>query len=390
MKKVISIFSSHPVQYHSPLFNELAKSTSFKFKILYSSNNGAKISYDKDFNKEFKWNNFSLNKHEHYFLKKNNYRNSFINFFYYLFKIINCVKNSHAIIIFGWNSPYYLCAVLFSIFLSVRIILLSEENLIANENFLKKISKKIIFFIFFKIFDYFISIGTKNRNFYISHGVEKKKIIQTFYTVDTNFFKNSIKDNFLEYNIKKKYNLKKNDFVFIWVGKFIERKNPFEAIKAFQLLKKKKLHLLMVGSGKLLKSCKNYVQKNNIKNINFVGFKNQKQLLNFYRISHCLILSSKHETWGLVLNEAMSVGLPCIATTSSGATKDIIISNYNGYVYTSGSTKELCEKIKKISESYNYKILKKNTLLHIKKFALEATTFKILEGLKKIFYEKKK
>jgi glycosyltransferase involved in cell wall biosynthesis len=92
----------------------------------------------------------------------------------------------------------------------------------------------------------------------------------------------------------------------------------------------------------------------------------------------------------LVLNEAMSVGLPCIATTSSGATKDIIISNYNGYVYTSGSTKELCEKIKKISESYNYKILKKNTLLHIKKFALEATTFKILEGLKKMFYEKKK
>jgi len=390
MKKVISIFSSHPVQYHSPLFNELAKSPNFKFKILYFSNHGAKISYDKDFNKEFKWNNFLLNKHEHYFLNKYNYQNPIINFFYYLYKIINHIKNSDAIIIFGWNRSYYLFAVFFSFFLSVPIVLLSEENLIKKENFLKKIFKKIIFFIFFKIFDFFISIGTNNTNFYISHGVAKNKIHQTFYTIDTNFFKYSIKDNLFEFNIKKKYNIKKKDFVFIWVGKFIERKNPFEAIKAFQLLKKKNLHLLMVGSGKLLESCKIYIKKKNIKNINLVGFKNQNQLINFYRISHCLILSSKHETWGLVLNEAMSVGLPCIATTSCGATKDLIKSNYNGYVYQSGSSKELSKQIKKISENYNYKILKRNTLLHIKKFSLEATTFKILKGLKNIFYEKKK
>ena len=390
MKKIISIFSIHPVQYHSPLFNELHKSENFKFKILYFSNYGATISYDKDFNEEFKWDNLSLNKHEHYFLNINNQRNLTINFFNYLYKIVNFVKNSHAIIIFGWNSPYYFFVVLFSFFLSIPIILLSEENLIKKDNFLKKIWKKIIFFNLFKIFDHFISIGTHNTNFYISHGVEKKKIHQTFYSVDTNFFKNSSKNKTLKYNIKKKYNLSKKDFIFIWVGKFIERKNPFEAILAFQLLKKKKLHLIMVGSGKLLETCKNYIIENNIKNIYLVGFKNQKHLLNFYRISHSLIITSKHETWGLVLNEAMSVGLPCIATSSCGASKDLIKTNYNGYVYHSGSTQELSDKIKKISESRNYKFLKKNTILHIKKFSLEKTTFEIIESLKKIFYEEKK
>ena len=74
----------------------------------------------------------------------------------------------------------------------------------------------------------------------------------------------------------------------------------------------------------------------------------------------------------------MSVGLPCIATSSCGASKDLIKTNYNGYVYHSGSTQELSDKIKKISESRNYKFLKKNTILHIKKFSLEKTTFEII------------
>ena len=146
----------------------------------------------------------------------------------------------------------------------------------------------------------------------------------------------------------------------------------------------------MIGSGPLLNSCRQYIKDHSINNIHLVGFKNQNQLKKFYSISNCLVLSSKYETWGLVLNEAMSSGLPCIATKSSGAVHDLIRHGSNGYIYNSGSVEQLAINMLKISNISNYKRLKKNALNTIRKFSLQKTAFKIFSALQKIIHEQKK
>ena len=42
-----------------------------------------------------------------------------------------------------------------------------------------------------------------------------------------------------------------------------------------------------------------------------------------YQMGDALILYSKSETWGLVLNEALACGIPIIATKSCGAAADL-------------------------------------------------------------------
>jgi glycosyltransferase involved in cell wall biosynthesis len=390
MSKVISIFVSHPTQYHAPIFRELSKNENLIINIYYFYKHGSVRSYDNDFKKSFKWDGSLLKYYKYEFIVEQKSNIKIINILQSLSKIKKCITNSDAVLVFGWNNFFYLSIIFYAYISSKILILLAENNLLKKKNFLIKKIKRIIIYFFLKFFDYFLSIGTNNKNYYLYHGVNKNKIYQTFYTVDTDFFKNFNSNFAFSKEINKKFFIKKKNFIFIWVGKFIERKNPTEVIKAIQFLKNNNFHLFMIGSGPLLNSCRQYIKDHSINNIHIVGFKNQNQLKKFYSISNCLVLSSKYETWGLVLNEAMSSGLPCIATKSSGAVHDLIRHGSNGYIYNSGSVEQLAINMLKISNISNYKRLKKNALNTIRKFSLQKTAFKIFSALQKIIHEQKK
>src|SRR5262249_55832183 len=60
-------------------------------------------------------------------------------------------------------------------------------------------------------------------------------------------------------------------------------------------------------------------------NASFVGFLNQSEISRAYVAADCLILpSDAQETWGLVVNEAMVSGLPCIVSNACGCVEDLV------------------------------------------------------------------
>src|SRR5207247_1728955 len=50
-----------------------------------------------------------------------------------------------------------------------------------------------------------------------------------------------------------------------------------------------------------------------------------------YAQADCLVLPSRSEPWGMVLNEAAAARLPIVATESVGAGYDLIEEGVNGY-----------------------------------------------------------
>ena len=56
----------------------------------------------------------------------------------------------------------------------------------------------------------------------------------------------------------------------------------------------------------------------------FTGFLNQTEISRAYVAADCLVLPSDHgETWGLVVNEALASGLPCLVSDACGCAEDL-------------------------------------------------------------------
>jgi glycosyltransferase involved in cell wall biosynthesis len=69
----------------------------------------------------------------------------------------------------------------------------------------------------------------------------------------------------------------------------------------------------------------NVLDTSNGPNASFVGFLNQSEISSAYVAADCLVLpSNAEETWGLVVNEAMASGLPCIVSDACGCVEDLV------------------------------------------------------------------
>ncbi len=74
------------------------------------------------------------------------------------------------------------------------------------------------------------------------------------------------------------------------------------------------------------------------------GKMSQEELANYYHAAHVYLSTSKHESFGKVLIEAMASGLPVVATATTGS-KGIIRNGYNGYLVPIGDSQALARKV---------------------------------------------
>lgn len=114
---------------------------------------------------------------------------------------------------------------------------------------------------------------------------------------------------------------KKEFFTFVHVAGLNPNKNQAMLIQAFQLFAKKfpETHLTIVGDGPLREELKKLVDQLSLtQQVQFTGHQSREQLLRIYNESHAFVLTSFKETFGVVLIEAMSCGLPVIATKCGG------------------------------------------------------------------------
>jgi len=68
------------------------------------------------------------------------------------------------------------------------------------------------------------------------------------------------------------------------------------------------------------------------KNVNFLGSKKQKDLVEHYQQADLLLLPSEHESFGMVMVEAMACGTGVIAIKGSVGPEEVICNGENGYV----------------------------------------------------------
>lgn len=134
-------------------------------------------------------------------------------------------------------------------------------------------------------------------------------------------------------NYPKKRSLlnKKN---LINVGRLSVEKGQLDLLKIFNNIKDKcDWNLNIVGNGDERKKLEQYINENDLqKRVILHGFKKSDEIEELLQNSSIFVMTSFTESFGIVLLEAMSNGLPCVAFSSAEGAKEIISSNVDGYL----------------------------------------------------------
>ena len=124
-------------------------------------------------------------------------------------------------------------------------------------------------------------------------------------------------------------------------------KKPMRMIKIWEKLYKNHpdWSLIIVGDGDEKENLENLVSQYKLnKYIKFTGFLTQDKLKDVYINSSLYVMTSLEESFGLVLLEAMSYGIPCIAFDSALGAKEII-DDKSGILIKNRNLEEMADTI---------------------------------------------
>jgi glycosyltransferase involved in cell wall biosynthesis len=191
-------------------------------------------------------------------------------------------------------------------------------------------------------------IGEENRRFLRAHGMRDERMFPSRYCVDNAYFQGcGAQLTPRRAALRASFGIDNDAPVVLFAGKLIDKKQPLRAIEAFARVRATRpCWLLIAGDGPLRAGCETLVRTLGVPDVRFAGFLNQAEMPNAYAAADIFVLPSKlHETWGLVVNEAMNFGLPIVVSDKVGCAADLVRPGENGVVVPHDHTDHLAQAI---------------------------------------------
>lgn len=256
-----------------------------------------------------------------------------------------------AVIINGWHYKSAWQAMRGCWKTNTPVMVRSDSHLREGRSLRKTIIKWPYYRWFIQKLDACLAVGTWSRDYFLNYGAKPERIFSVPHVVDEDFFHRQSDRLVPERQaLRAKWQIREDAVVFVFAGKFIEKKRPLDFIRAIEKARDngRPLAGLMVGDGPLRGHCENFVKSRHLP-VSFTGFLNQSEIVKAYVAADALVLPSDgRETWGLVVNEAMACGLPCIASDHVGCAPDMIVEGETGAVFPMGN----CERLGEVLSMY--------------------------------------
>lgn len=184
--------------------------------------------------------------------------------------------------------------------------------------------------------------------------------------------------------LRKELGYNDNQFILIYVGEFIYRKNHRFVIDSASALAQRipNLKIIFAGRGILLEEMKRYAIRKNVNEIiDFLGFRTDIQ--HIMSISDIGISASRHEGLGLNLAEEMFLGLPIVATEDRGH-REMVEPEVNGFLFKQNNNTEFCEYVSMLYQDKDKREkFGMNSIDLAQKFSLESAIESMAEIYKK-------
>jgi len=150
--------------------------------------------------------------------------------------------------------------------------------------------------------------------------------------------------------IKKKFHLKEDDKIILFVGRVASEKSIDKIIKSLAIIKKRSISkekLLIVGNGPAMDELKQLTRTLKVeKDVIFAGTVSYEEIQHYYQMAYVFTIASTTETFGIVTIEALASGVPVLAVKAPGAV-DILTDELDGLL-VDNDTEKFADSLEKI------------------------------------------
>ncbi len=345
----LAIVLSHPVQYYSPWFQWMAAQHAVDFRVFYLWEFGVTAQRDPQFEQTIKWDLDLLSGYESEFVP-NIARDPGTHHFNGLDNPALPARlaawQPDALLLFGYNWRSHLRALWWARRARVPVILRGDSHLLGRGA--PNLPRRFALGTLFRQFAAFASVGTANRDYFRAFGVPEKKIFFAPHSVDAERFDaGDAATRAAAARLRSDLGLDSRRVV-LFAGKFHERKQPLELLQAFHAVGTRGDALVFVGDGPERSRLEELARTRRDRDVRFLPFANQTEMPSRYLSADIFALPSRgfYETWGLAVNEAMHLGLPCLVSDLVGCQRDLVVPGETGWVFPANDSAALGETLR--------------------------------------------
>lgn len=283
-------------------------------------------------------------------------------------ELINTIKEyrNDKIIITNYSEHKERIAILYMKLHKIPYYIEIDGGIIKKDNFIKG---KIKRFLLSNAHGYF-SPSKNADNYLINYGAAKEIINRyNFSSLNKKDILEKTVSREEKEKIRKKLKIKEENVV-IGVGSFTKRKGFDLLIKAAPKINKK-TGVYIIG-GEITDEYKELIRNYNVENVHFIKFLSKEAINEYYKAADIFVLPTREDIWGLVINEAMSFGLPVITTDNCLAGLALIKNGENGYIIPVDSYVDIYKNVNKILDNNKLKEkMSENNLKKITNYTIE-------------------
>lgn len=350
----LAVIETHPIQYHAPVYRELQARHGISVSAIYASDFSVAGYIDTEFGTSFAWDTDLLSGYDYQFLSRvahGGARTAEQATVHGLEEALEEVA-PRAVLLTGYSPRFYRNAFRTALRHGAPLLFRAETTdharrrgmvkRLVRDNALRYVYRKCAALLY---------VGERSRAHYLRLGVHPDDLIFSPYCVDTTPFRTSEADRAeLRAAQRAELGIAADDFVILFSGKLVPRKDPIRLVEAARLLHGGARPVIVyLGAGKLQEQIQIAASIDPPVPVRFAGFHGQRALSGFYHAADCLVLPSRHdETWGLVVNEALAHGLPAVVSAAVGCAPDLIEEGVTGAVFEPGNAESLAVALRRM------------------------------------------
>jgi glycosyltransferase involved in cell wall biosynthesis len=345
----LGIVLSHPTQYYSPWFRWLRTHAAIEFRVFYLWDFGVTGRRDPEFGVKLTWDVDLLSGYDAEFVPNCAERPGTDHFWGLRNPALPrrlAAWRPDAVLLFGYHYATHLRAIAWCRWKNIPLIFRGDSHLLGQPR--PSRFKRAALRLLYRQFSAITYVGAANRAYFEAFGVPAPHLHFSPHSVDHGHF-NPANPDYCDAarRLRSELAISSGKRVVLFAGKLVPRKQPLALLEAFLSAPRPDVTLLFVGDGEQKPVLQALAAQNPAADVRFLPFVNQSEMPACYLLADLFVLPSRgnSETWGLAVNEAMHMGIPCLVSDVVGCQADLVTDGETGWVFRAGDSAHLPVKL---------------------------------------------